>query len=121
MRAANGQYCWQLASNYFARYRVRPGLTGWAQVNGLSGPVDTREKLQQRLQYDLYYIENQSVWLNLKALAMTVLEVTGVRRALNAACLRSGRGFAWLSRSRPEPAAAETAAPEGERLRGVGS
>jgi lipopolysaccharide/colanic/teichoic acid biosynthesis glycosyltransferase len=121
MRAGNGQYCWQLASNYFARYRVRPGLTGWAQVNGLSGPVATSERLQQRLEYDLYYIENQSIWFNLKTLALTVLDIIGVRRTLNAACLWSGRRFARQSRSRPEPAAAETAAPEGERLRGVGS
>src|SRR5690349_2719053 len=46
---------------YFARHRVKPGITGWAQVNGWRGETDTQEKIQQRVEHDLYYIENWSV------------------------------------------------------------
>jgi Undecaprenyl-phosphate glucose phosphotransferase len=46
---------------YFARHRVKPGITGWAQVNGWRGETDTQEKIQRRVEHDLYYIENWSV------------------------------------------------------------
>jgi len=53
------------------RHRVKPGITGWAQVNGLRGEVDTLEKARARLEYDLYYIEHWSPWLDLKILMRT--------------------------------------------------
>ncbi len=53
---------------YMARHKVRTGLTGWAQVHGLRG----RSSIEDRLAYDLYYIENWSFWLDLKILAMTL-------------------------------------------------
>lgn len=56
---------------YYERHRVRPGLTGWAQVHGLRGGIDTPEALQRRVDYDLYYIENWSVAFDLKILLMT--------------------------------------------------
>lgn len=61
----------QVVDGYFARHRVRPGMTGWAQVNGWRGETDTPEKLQHRVEHDLYYIENWSVLFDLYILAMT--------------------------------------------------
>jgi Undecaprenyl-phosphate glucose phosphotransferase len=56
---------------YFARHRVKPGITGWAQVNGWRGEVDTDEKIQKRVEFDLYYIENWSVLFDLYILLKT--------------------------------------------------
>ncbi len=56
---------------YFARHRVKPGVTGWAQINGWRGETDTQEKIQKRVEYDLYYIENWSVLFDLYIVAMT--------------------------------------------------
>jgi polysaccharide biosynthesis protein PslA len=58
---------------YAYRYRVRPGITGWAQINGWRGGTETVEKLQKRVDYDLYYIDNWSVALDLKILCLTAL------------------------------------------------
>jgi len=51
----------EAVDGYFARHRVKPGITGWAQINGWRGETDTHEKIQQRVEHDLYYIENWSV------------------------------------------------------------
>jgi Undecaprenyl-phosphate glucose phosphotransferase len=51
----------EAVDGYFARHRVKPGVTGWAQVNGWRGETDTQEKIQKRVEYDLFYIENWSV------------------------------------------------------------
>jgi Undecaprenyl-phosphate glucose phosphotransferase len=56
---------------YFARHRVKPGITGWAQINGWRGETDTQEKILKRVEHDLYYIENWSVLLDLDILART--------------------------------------------------
>src|SRR6266567_4514573 len=56
---------------YFARRRVKPGITGWAQINGWRGEVDTDEKIQKRIEFDLYYIENWSVLFDLYILLKT--------------------------------------------------
>jgi putative colanic acid biosynthesis UDP-glucose lipid carrier transferase len=55
------------------RRRVRPGLTGWAQVNGFRGETKTLESIQGRMQHDLYYIDNWSIWLDLEIVARTIL------------------------------------------------
>jgi Undecaprenyl-phosphate glucose phosphotransferase len=60
---------------YVQRHRVKPGITGWAQVNGYRGEVDTIEKARGRVEHDLFYIENWSIWLDLKIAAMTFLTV----------------------------------------------
>ncbi|MEZ5924952.1 MAG: undecaprenyl-phosphate glucose phosphotransferase [Hyphomicrobiaceae bacterium] len=60
-----------VVDGYFARHRVKPGLTGWAQINGWRGETDTKEKIQKRVEHDLYYIENWSVMFDLYILAMT--------------------------------------------------
>jgi Undecaprenyl-phosphate glucose phosphotransferase len=51
----------EAVDGYFARHRVKPGLTGWAQINGWRGETDSQEKIQRRVEHDLYYIENWSV------------------------------------------------------------
>jgi Undecaprenyl-phosphate glucose phosphotransferase len=61
----------EAVDGYFARHRVKPGITGWAQVNGWRGETDTHEKIQRRVEHDLYYIENWSVILDLFILAKT--------------------------------------------------
>jgi Undecaprenyl-phosphate glucose phosphotransferase len=61
----------EVVDGYFARHRVKPGLTGWAQINGWRGELDTPEKLQNRVEHDLYYIENWSLLFDLYILART--------------------------------------------------
>jgi Undecaprenyl-phosphate glucose phosphotransferase len=68
--AHNEQYA-TVIDDYLSRHRVKPGITGWAQVNGLRGETDTPEKMRQRVQHDLYYIDNWSFWFDLKILALT--------------------------------------------------
>jgi lipopolysaccharide/colanic/teichoic acid biosynthesis glycosyltransferase len=60
-----------VVDGYFARHRVKPGVTGWAQVNGWRGELDTDEKLKMRTEYDLYYIENWSLLFDLRILVTT--------------------------------------------------
>lgn len=57
---------------YSSRHRVKPGITGWAQINGYRGETDTLHKIQKRVQYDLEYISKWSVWLDLYIVFMTV-------------------------------------------------
>jgi len=61
----------QVVDGYFARHKVKPGVTGWAQINGWRGEVDTPEKIQRRVEYDVYYIENWSVLFDLYILLRT--------------------------------------------------
>ncbi len=61
----------QVVDGYFARHKVRPGITGWAQVNGWRGETDTREKIEQRVKYDLEYIDRWSLMLDISILART--------------------------------------------------
>jgi Undecaprenyl-phosphate glucose phosphotransferase len=57
---------------YARRHNVLPGITGWAQVNGFRGETDTEEKMRRRVDHDLYYIDNWSLWLDLRILVMTL-------------------------------------------------
>jgi putative colanic acid biosynthesis UDP-glucose lipid carrier transferase len=68
--AHNEQYA-QVIDDYLGRHRVKPGITGWAQVNGLRGETDTSEKMRRRVQYDLYYIDHWSLLFDLKILLLT--------------------------------------------------
>jgi Undecaprenyl-phosphate glucose phosphotransferase len=61
----------EAVDGYFARHRVKPGITGWAQINGWRGEVDSEEKIQKRVEFDLYYIENWSVLFDLYILLKT--------------------------------------------------
>lgn len=58
---------------YFARHRVKPGITGWAQVNGLRGETETLDKMEARVRYDVYYAENWSLLFDIRILVMTGL------------------------------------------------
>ena len=61
----------EAVEDYAARYRVKPGMTGWAQVNGWRGPTERMDQFKSRLAHDLFYIENWSVWLDLRILLRT--------------------------------------------------
>ena len=69
-KAADRQYD-EVVESYFARHRVKPGITGWAQINGWRGETDTAEKIQKRVDFDLHYIENWSIYLDVYILVMT--------------------------------------------------
>ena len=60
-----------VVDGYFARHKVKPGITGWAQINGWRGETDTHEKIEKRVEHDLYYIENWSVFLDIYILLKT--------------------------------------------------
>jgi putative colanic acid biosynthesis UDP-glucose lipid carrier transferase len=62
----------ELIDGYLARHRVKPGITGWAQVNGLRGETDTLDKMRRRVEHDLYYIDNWSLLFDLKILVATL-------------------------------------------------
>ena len=66
---------------YARRHNVKPGITGWAQIHGCRGEVDTEEKMQKRLEHDLFYIDNWSLWLDLQIILRTVLSPAGYRNA----------------------------------------
>jgi Undecaprenyl-phosphate glucose phosphotransferase len=68
-------------SLYARRHNVKPGITGWAQINGFRGVTDTEDKMRKRVEYDLFYIDNWSLWLDLKIVARTVLSRTAYRNA----------------------------------------
>jgi Undecaprenyl-phosphate glucose phosphotransferase len=61
----------EAVDGYFARHRVKPGITGWAQINGWRGETDSKEKIQRRVEHDLYYIENWSIPFDIYILART--------------------------------------------------
>jgi Undecaprenyl-phosphate glucose phosphotransferase len=71
----------EVTAAYSARHRVKPGITGWAQVNGWRGEMNTTEKITERVRHDLHYIENWSIRLDLKILAMTPLALVGGKNA----------------------------------------
>jgi Undecaprenyl-phosphate glucose phosphotransferase len=68
----------EVVAEYALRHRVKPGITGWAQVNGWRGETDTIEKIQRRVQHDLYYIDNWSIVFDVWILILTLVKgVTG--------------------------------------------
>jgi len=69
-KAQNNLYT-EVVDGYFARHRVKPGITGWAQINGWRGETDTKEKIERRVEHDLFYIENWSLLFDLYILAKT--------------------------------------------------
>jgi Undecaprenyl-phosphate glucose phosphotransferase len=78
--AHNQQYA-ALIDGYFARQRVQPGITGWAQVNGLRGQTDKIDKMEKRVEYDLSYIDNWSIALDLKIILLTIFSILYDREA----------------------------------------
>jgi polysaccharide biosynthesis protein PslA len=68
-------------SLYARRHNVKPGITGWAQVNGFRGETDSIEKMERRVEYDLFYIDHWSVLFDIKILLMTLLSPRSYRNA----------------------------------------
>ena len=64
----------ELVPHYMLRHKVKPGITGWAQINGFRGETDTLDKMEKRVEYDLHYIENLSLALDLKIIVATVFK-----------------------------------------------
>ena len=62
----------KIITGYMLRHKVKPGITGWAQVNGLRGETETTNKMVQRVEYDLDYIHRWSIWFDIKIVFMTV-------------------------------------------------
>lgn len=78
--AHNEQYR-KLIGRYMLRHKVKPGITGWAQVNGWRGETDSLDKMQRRVEFDLAYIHNWSLWLDLKIIFRTAFVVFGDKNA----------------------------------------
>jgi Undecaprenyl-phosphate glucose phosphotransferase len=74
--AHDNQYT-QMISNYSFRHHVKPGLTGWAQVCGYRGETPTLDLMEKRVQHDLWYINNWSLWLDFKVLVLTAFHFMG--------------------------------------------
>lgn len=70
-----------LIENYSRRHGIKPGITGWAQVNGYRGETDTLAKMHSRISYDLHYLDNWSLWLDLRILLRTLVSATAYRNA----------------------------------------
>jgi Undecaprenyl-phosphate glucose phosphotransferase len=68
--AHNAAYL-QLIPKYALRHKAKPGITGWAQICGYRGETDTLEKMEGRLKHDIYYLENWSLWLDIKTIVLT--------------------------------------------------
>ncbi len=71
----------QVIDGYFARHKVKPGVTGWAQINGWRGECDTPDKIRHRIESDLYYIENWSLALDLYILFLTPFRLLNTEHA----------------------------------------
>lgn len=76
----NQQYM-TLVEGYMARHKIKPGITGWAQINGYRGETDTLQKMQKRIEHDLFYIENWSLWFDLKIIFLTIFKLLDDRNA----------------------------------------
>ena len=98
-KAANEKYD-EAVDGYFARHRVKPGSTGWAQIHGWRGETDTEEKIQQRVDHDLYYIEHWSIRLDIYILAVTPF-----------ALIRAGECVLSAAQAQCSPAANFTSPP----------
>ena len=63
----------RLVKGYMWRHKVKPGITGWAQINGWRGETDSLDKIERRVEYDIEYIRNWSLWLDMKIIVLTIL------------------------------------------------
>jgi len=68
------EYYKKLIPNYMIRYSVKPGITGWAQINGLRGRTEKLYKMQSRLEYDLYYLEHKNLSFDLFIILLTPIK-----------------------------------------------
>lgn len=74
---ADGRLYFDAVSDYAVRHCVKPGITGWAQVNGWRGPTETVDQIKSRVTHDLYYIENWSIFFDLQILVRTFFVLFG--------------------------------------------
>ena len=72
-KAHNELYRTQIPK-YMLRHTVKPGITGWAQINGWRGETDTIDKMEKRIEFDLYYIDNWSIWMDIKIILLTFIK-----------------------------------------------
>ena len=79
---SHDEYYSALIPNYHLRYAVRPGITGWAQINGARGATPKLSDMQTRIDFDIQYVERESLWLYLRILVRTPLVVLGRRNAV---------------------------------------
>ena len=77
-----GEESARLVAEYAWRHRMKPGITGWAQINGSRGPVHTAAEVRRRVELDIEYIERQSFWFDLYIIAMTLPCLLGDRQAV---------------------------------------
>ena len=77
----HNQYYQDRVQDYMQRHKVKPGITGWAQVNGWRGETDTIDKMKMRVDHDIFYIRNWSLALDLKILLLTILKLFFDRNA----------------------------------------
>jgi lipopolysaccharide/colanic/teichoic acid biosynthesis glycosyltransferase len=70
---AAGRLYYDAVQEYADRQRVKPGITGWAQVNGWRGPTETLEQIERRVEHDIYYIDNWSLLLDFFIIFKTIL------------------------------------------------
>ena len=71
----------KLVKGYMVRHKVKPGITGWAQVSGYRGETDTIDKMEKRIEYDLEYLRNWSLGFDLWIIVKTVLVVLNDKKA----------------------------------------
>ncbi|MEM6321266.1 MAG: exopolysaccharide biosynthesis polyprenyl glycosylphosphotransferase [Bacteroidota bacterium] len=64
-----------LIETYLVRHRVKPGITGWAQINGYRGPTETLDKMEKRVQYDVHYMKNWTIIMDIRCVIMTVINM----------------------------------------------
>jgi Undecaprenyl-phosphate glucose phosphotransferase len=64
----------EVVAEYSVRHKVKPGITGWAQINGWRGTIDTVEQLRNRVEFDIYYLENWSLMFDFKIIALTLFK-----------------------------------------------
>ncbi|HIG41101.1 MAG: undecaprenyl-phosphate glucose phosphotransferase [bacterium] len=77
---AHNEYYKELMDSYMRRHLVKPGITGWAQVNGFRGETQSLLTMEKRIKYDLFYIENWSIWLDLKIIFLTPIKLLQQRK-----------------------------------------
>ena len=78
---ADNKLYYEAVEGYFARHRVKPGMTGWAQINGWRGETDTSDKIRRRVEHDLHYIENWSVLFDIRIMLATPLSLVRTTNA----------------------------------------
>ena len=111
---ADNKLYYEAVEGYFARHKVKPGMTGWAQINGWRGETDTVDKIMQRVNHDLYYIENWSILLDLYICIMTPFSLLSKR--LERLLTMAIAGGLRRRRSRPRHRARRTSSREPRRL-----